>query len=851
MRLTLSLRGSRRSTLGIVAVAALVGAATLGSSWVISGRTGELARRNAQAFQVARTTTAVAELHALGWGGVAGRVLRAEEIDALETDARAAVHEIRGHDLDADDDALAAEIDELVVAYSDAMRNGQRQVRSRGNPESGRGLEPYPQYPLINQRLAELAEHVNHEAEALSGQARLLTVATAIASFGTVLVALAAYARHRQAATRREMRSAADAHFAALVREAPDIVLVLDRGGFVQYESPSVQRVLGLEEGVLAGKSVVERVHPEDRATVRHALEGLSPGDQVEVEVRARHSDGSWRAIAATVADLLGDPLVEGYVVNAHDVTEQRRLEADLRQAASHLGHVLGSTPDMLLELDIRGPTLRLLNRDLFLGHDRSVLDDLVELAGLVHPADAGATRAWWNAAGLSAGDEHLDLRMRTAAGDWEWLRIQTRSLGVAVDGSERLLVSMTPISAEVEAEAQRRQLEEQLRQSTKLQAVGQLAGGIAHDFNNILCAIQAFADLAMDEIDDPAVLDDLGEIKTASRRGADLVSQIMAFSRIELDSVEPIDLGSVVSESARMIERTLDASAELELRLDPERLGVLADPIGLEQVVLNLVVNARDAMGGVGRLVVGTESVSLDEASARLVGDLAAGTYALLTVIDRGCGIAPEVLGRVFEPFFTTKEAGKGTGLGLATVYGIVRRAGGAISIDSVPGSGTTVRVYLPLVELTDVAEAEDARRASADGAVIEIPAGSRILLVEDERAVRVAVGRTLADAGCEVTSCQDGPAALEVLRSSTGFDLLLTDVVMPGGLSGLDVAAAARERVEGIAVVYMSGYSADAVANRGVVEPGVPVLHKPVTRRELLSEVARAVSRSGVVSS
>ncbi|HXR11793.1 MAG TPA: PAS domain S-box protein, partial [Gaiellaceae bacterium] len=369
----------------------------------------------------------------------------------------------------------------------------------------------------------------------------------------------------------------------------------------------------------------------------------------------------------------------------------------------------------------------------------------------------------------------------------------------------------------------ERRVLEEQLRQSQRMEAVGQLAGGVAHDFNNLLTAIASYCDLASDALAadaDARLSSSLDGIRGASDRAADLTRQLLAFSRQQVLEMTSLDLNAVVAEHAPMLRRLLGEDVSVRLSLDADVAVVTMDAGQLGQVLMNLAVNARDAMEAGGTLTIETENVELDHAPT--MSGAVSGRHVLLAVSDTGCGMDADTMSRIFEPFFTTKEAGRGTGLGLSTVLGIVEQSGGRVSVYSEPGVGTTFKIYMPSTAGPVAAPA----RAPAPAAAR--PAGSeRVLLVEDNDAVRGPIVEVLRDLGYAVDAA-DGPD--EALRLADGavIDLLVTDVVMPS-MNGRQLAELLVAGRPDMKVLYISGYTDDAVIAGGAIAPGTAFLQKP----------------------
>ena len=393
-------------------------------------------------------------------------------------------------------------------------------------------------------------------------------------------------------------------------------------------------------------------------------------------------------------------------------------------------------------------------------------------------------------------------------------------------------------ISAREMAETALRQSEEHLRQSQKMEAVGRLAGGIAHDFNNLLTVIGGYSDVLLHRLGetDP-VRREVGEIQKAGERAATLTRQLLAFSRKQVLEPKPVRLNDTVSGMTTMLRRLIGENIVLAATLDPNVWTVVADPGQVEQVVLNLAVNARDAMPSGGTIMISTANVALAEPDDRDGYVLPAGRYARLEVMDTGCGMDEETKARMFDPFFTTKEPGKGTGLGLASVYGIVKQSGGHILARSAPGRGTSFEVYFPMTLETD----DDAARSVETATIGAEPVrrGENILVVEDEEAVRELVTEGLGRDGYKVLAAGDALEALSLLeRHSRPIDLLLTDLMMPG-MNGIDLARRLMPLHPGMKVLLMSGYSEEEIGTFVQNEPGTAFLQKPVTPSLLTRKV------------
>ncbi len=381
--------------------------------------------------------------------------------------------------------------------------------------------------------------------------------------------------------------------------------------------------------------------------------------------------------------------------------------------------------------------------------------------------------------------------------------------------------------------------LEEQLQRAQRMESIGQLTGGIAHDCNNLLTVVMGNAELLTEALADDARLAPIAEmIAQGAQRGAELTHRLLAYARQQPLNPEVTDLDAVVTGMQGMLHRTLGEHIEVEVARAPDLWPAMVDVAQLESALLNLAINARDAMPEGGKLVIEARNVELDAELAALEGNVQPGQYVQVSVSDSGCGISPENLARVVEPFFTTKEKGKGTGLGLAMVYGFSKQSNGYLKVYSELGEGTSVHLYLPRA----MGEVQPLR--TADGPVASDGGSELVLLVEDDEMVRFYAETQLATLGYRVLSAGNGPEALEVIRARHDIDLLFTDVVMPGGMDGCALAEAARTLRPALKVLYTSGYTENAIMHHGRLEPGVHLLSKPYRRGELALKIRTALA-------
>ena len=466
------------------------------------------------------------------------------------------------------------------------------------------------------------------------------------------------------------------------------------------------------------------------------------------------------------------------------------------------------------------------------------------DAARAVHPRHRGEYVADPNPRPMGAGMELAGQRRdgSTFPAEISLSAIDTDE-GILVTAAVRDVTERLEAQAERErlrTQAERDKLERQLHQAQRLESLGQLAGGVAHDFNNLLAVISNYADFVAEEMKEThgrafnrgAALADIEQIRLAADRATRLTHQLLAFARREVVQPRVLNLNVAVTSILKLLQRTLGEHIELVTSLAPGLAHVLADQGHIEQILVNLAVNARDAMPGGGRLIIETGNIDVDEAYAATHANLSTGHYAAIKVSDNGPGMPPDVADHAFEPFFTTKPKGEGSGLGLATIYGIVTQASGNVRIYTEPGIGTTITVLLPVTDQPPVAE----ERPPDDG---ESGGSELVLLVEDEPALREVARRILTRNGYRVITASDGFEATRAARTCQGhIDLLLTDVIMPG-MQGREVAQQVRKLQPHVAVLYMSGYTEGLLSAQGVLEPGINLIEKPFNEKSLLLKV------------
>jgi PAS domain S-box-containing protein len=510
------------------------------------------------------------------------------------------------------------------------------------------------------------------------------------------------------------------------------------------------------------------------------------------------------------------------------DVVERKRAEEALRESEARYRLITENANDLIGLLDQQGailyfsPSVRSL-----LGYEPSeLLGTLV--FDLIHPDDLGQVREHWTK--LDLRRIQIIYRVRHNDGSWRWFDAQ----GALIEREREHYIVL--VGRDI---TERRQLEAQLLQVQKLDAIGQLAGGVAHDFNNLLVVISGCAELASAGAspDDP-VQQELNEILKATQRAASLTRQLLTFARRQISEPKPLNLNDLIRELDRMLRRLIREDITLVSALAPDLWHVCVDPGQLEQVIINLAVNARDAMPRGGRLTITTANIVLDRAPASPDVSVLPGSYVLLSVADTGVGMSEEIQRHAFEPFFTTKEPGQGAGLGLATCYGIVKQHDGAIYLSSETGRGTTVSIYLPRVQHTPALP-------RTQPAVEPLPRGTEtVLLVEDDPAVRALLGRILRTQGYAVLEAEHGLVALDIAThpSVRSIDLLLTDMIVPH-INGYELAERLRLNFPHIRLLFMSGYSDKAAASNERPEHSAAFIQKPFTATALAHKVRQVL--------
>jgi PAS domain S-box-containing protein len=631
--------------------------------------------------------------------------------------------------------------------------------------------------------------------------------------------------RQRAEAALRE----SDDMFRALVTHSPVGIYRTGPDGACQFVNKNWSELTGITLEQALGWGWTATLHPDDRERVETEWNtAIASGQQFSQEYRFLNRQGQVRWVFGSATALRDDAgAVLGYFGIISDITGTKRASEALRASEARYRLLAENTLDLISLFDLDDNRRRIYTSPSYatvLGYD------LAQLAGsnwdwLVHQEDQELINSLMTEL-FTHHQASASIRLRHADGSWRWFDAQANIF--QQDGRAYVITVSRDIT-------ERKRLEAQLLQAQKMESIGRLAGGIAHDFNNLLTAILGNADLALDALPpDHPVRPDMIEIGRSAERASALTRQLLAFARKQIIEPHVLDPHRLILDMSALLRRLIGEDIELLTQTEPQLWRIKGDPGQIEQVIINLAVNARDAMPGGGKLIIETKNVAFDEEYARQHVGISPGSYVMLAISDTGVGMDEETQRHAFEPFFTTKAQGRGTGLGLATCYGIVKQHGGSIWLYSEIEHGSTFRIYLPGIN-------EPAEDRPAESPPSQVVGGSEtILLVEDEPAVRALAARILRELGYTVIEASQGREAIEYVRANPAgaFELLITDVVMPH-MSGKALAEQLYSADRDFKVLFISGYTDHAIVHHGQLDPGIQFLHKPFTPSGLARRV------------
>lgn len=625
--------------------------------------------------------------------------------------------------------------------------------------------------------------------------------------------------------------SESSARYSRLIERMSALIFELEPDGTIAFANPALSRLTGYEEAELKGANFWTLLKDDEAPdSTRFLKEALEAGDVSNRPCFMKTRQGDSVCIEVTTANRYAPGgRLERVIAFALDVTERNHAERALRWMNSVVNAsddaILATTPEGVITTWSPGA------RGVF-GYEAA--EAVGQHLSLLEPEDR---RGEFQEvlARLSEGK-----RVRTFESEGRHKSGRRVSISVNMSSIRDEHGELMGIACVYSDVSDYRKLQEEFRQAQKMEAVGRLAGGVAHDFNNLLSVILGYSEILSGEFEgaDPKreVID---EIRRAGERAAALTRQLLAFSRKQVLVPKNIDLNDLIGDFEKMLRRIIGEDIELAFQQKSDLWKIRVDPFQIEQVLMNTVLNARDAMPDGGVITISLDNVTFDEAYVAEHPYVIPGDYVGISISDTGSGMSTETRSRLFEPFFTTKGVSKGTGLGLSTVYGIMKQSGGYVEVESELGKGSVFHYYLPRVaeESTEATPEEQARTGRGGN--------ETILLVEDEAGLRRLAARVLRDAGYVVLEAEDGPQALALAAShSAGIDLLLTDVVMPG-MNGRALALQIETLRPGIAVMYASGYPDEVIAKHGVLEPGTVFLHKPYTSERMLNQVRSALDQ------
>ncbi|HSB53281.1 MAG TPA: PAS domain S-box protein [Gemmatimonadales bacterium] len=625
-----------------------------------------------------------------------------------------------------------------------------------------------------------------------------------------------------------------------LTEHSPDVIIRFDREGRYLYANETLARLTGVPVAEHLGQefgSVSGPGSPEVYAGLRRKVaEVFATRAPIEMEIALPVADRQHQFNVRLVPEEDDRGNTVSVLAVVRDITAKKLAEAALRASEQRFRQVTENVDEVFWLTDVAKTEILYLSPAYERVYGQPIAAVMANpRAWLERVAPEDRARVEASLTRQAEGGYDIEYRITRADGT-RW--IHERAFPITDETGK-----VYRIAGVAEDMTVRRQLEDQLRQAVKMEAVGRLAGGIAHDFNNMLAVIQMQSTLLEEEAElAPVVREGLREILAATERATNLTRQLLTFSRRQVYQPVALDISETVGNMTRMLRRLLGEDIQLETRFAPVLPPILADPGMMEQVLMNLAINARDAMPGGGRLTIALEPTARRREPALEPSDTTSnGRYICLTVSDTGCGIPPEALPRIFEPFFTTKEVGRGTGLGLATVFGIVEQHHGWIEVESTVGAGTTFRVFLP------AAHSEGPSVGAASGGAEVGPRGTEtILLVEDEAAVRSSSRQALARLGYEVLEADSAAQAVAIWeKNAARIALLVTDLVMPGGMTGRQLATTLLGRQPGLRVLYVTGYSPDLVERTLGAGDRVPILQKPFGAAALATAVRRTLDQ------
>jgi len=633
----------------------------------------------------------------------------------------------------------------------------------------------------------------------------------------------------RQAASERDYHGERERLFSAVVESSNDAIVTKSLDGIITAWNRAAEQLFGYAAAEVVGKHIRTIVPPERRDEMYNILERIGRGETIDAyETERLRKNGSVVEVMLTVFPLRsGSGEIIGASEIARDLTESKRTQRELSREIEERQRIFETSQDLILVTDPIGTFVQVSPSAMaIVGYqpEEMVGHSAVEF---IHPDDLGATRDEMRAA--RSGKQKRSFEARYIHKDGH--EVVLNWMGTWSQPVRRHFFIGRDVTGQRAAEAH-------FRQAQKMDAVGQLTGGVAHDFNNILTVITGTIGILQDAVADrPELVSIARLIDDAADRGAQLTRHLLAFARKQPLQPRETDVNALVVEAAKLLRPTLGEQIEISSKLADDTWPAMVDPSQLTTAVINLALNARDAMSAGGKLTLETRNVYLDEAYAGMHSEVAVGNYVMIAVSDTGAGIAPENLEKVFDPFYTTKEVGKGTGLGLSMVFGFVKQSGGHLKIYSEVGHGTSVKIYLPRATGSPESVQESAVAPVVEGGT------ETVLIVEDDALVRQYVLTQVRSLGYTTLEAANATEALALIAAHPAIDLLFTDVIMPGAMNGRQLADEATQRRPALKTLFTSGYTENAIMHHGRLDPGVHLLAKPYRKPELARMIRLAL--------
>jgi PAS domain S-box-containing protein len=633
----------------------------------------------------------------------------------------------------------------------------------------------------------------------------------------------------REAASERNLRTERESLFSAVVESSNDAIITKLLGGTITGWNGAAERLFGFTAAEAVGENIDIIVPPDRRSEIDNVVERIRRGEPVELYETVRvHKDGRSIDVSLSISPIrTASGKIAGVSMAARDITETKQTQKALTQEMEERRRIFDTSNDLILVTDTSGNFIQVSpSVTAILGYQPA---DMIGHSAVefIHPDDLENTRSEMRAARRGQSKRNFETRYI----DKEGKAVALNWTGTWSEPVHRHFFIGRDLTEKQAAEAQ-------LRHVQKMDAIGQLTGGVAHDFNNILTVITGTIGILEEGVaGDPQLAAVARLIDEAAERGANLTRHLLAFARKQPLRPLEVDVNSLVLEAAKLLQPTLGEHIEITPLLAEDAWTALADPSQLTTVVLNLALNARDAMPNGGKLALETSNVYLDENYASMQDEVAAGNYVMIAVSDTGTGIPAALLERVFDPFFTTKEVGKGTGLGLSMVFGFVKQSGGHIKLYSEEGHGTSVKIYLP--------RATGSNQSAGETPVsVDIEGGSEaVLVVEDDPLVRRYVMTQIESLGYTTLEAANATDALHIIDNGANIDLLFTDVIMPGHMNGRRLVDEALKRRPGLKTLYTSGYTENAIVHHSRLDSGVLLLAKPYRKSELARMIRLAL--------